>query len=104
MVTLFSKPGCQPCKGTKHALDKKQIAYVERDVTTDPDAADAVVSADYRAEAEAALRPAAWRVYLATVYPAVLAALLGERVGWQVLFVVGGVVPLLVAAFAAHPD
>lgn len=41
-----------------------------------PDAADVGVSADYRAEAKAALRPAAWRVYLATIYPAVLAALL----------------------------
>lgn len=35
MVSIYSKPGCQPCKRTKAAFDKRGIAYTERDVTVD---------------------------------------------------------------------
>ena len=36
MITVYSKPGCQPCKATKRWLDKRGIAYSEVDVTTSP--------------------------------------------------------------------
>ena len=47
MVTLYTKPGCPPCVGTKRALDKAGIAYQQFDVTENPDAADAVRALGY---------------------------------------------------------
>jgi len=35
-VTLYTKPGCQPCRMTKIYLDKHGATYTEVDVTTDP--------------------------------------------------------------------
>lgn len=37
-VTVFSQPNCVPCKKVKSWFDAKGVEYVERDVTTDPDA------------------------------------------------------------------
>jgi glutaredoxin-like protein NrdH len=36
IVTLYTKPNCQPCKATKRWLDKKGVAYAVKDVTLDP--------------------------------------------------------------------
>lgn len=38
MVSIYSKPGCQPCKLTKAAFERRGIAYTDRDVTTDEEA------------------------------------------------------------------
>lgn len=38
MLTLYSKPGCRPCVQTKHALHAQGTEFIERDVTTDPEA------------------------------------------------------------------
>lgn len=37
-VTVYTKPGCQPCRGTKRLLDKLGIEYDEIDFTQDPEA------------------------------------------------------------------
>lgn len=37
-VVVYSKPGCQPCKATYRALDKRGIEYTSIDVSTDPEA------------------------------------------------------------------
>lgn len=34
-VTVFTKPGCQPCEATKRWLKQKGVNHVVRDVTTD---------------------------------------------------------------------
>lgn len=39
-ITLFSKPGCQPCKATKRKLDELEIIYNEVNVLHDHEAAD----------------------------------------------------------------
>lgn len=41
-VTLYTRPGCQPCKMVRKLLDRKNIEHVCIDVTTD-DAAYAYV-------------------------------------------------------------
>ena len=35
MITLYTKPGCQPCKATKRRLDKNHTEYVVADITAD---------------------------------------------------------------------
>lgn len=37
-VTVYSKPGCQPCRMTKRQLDSAGITYEEIDLTQDPSA------------------------------------------------------------------
>ena len=36
IVTLYTKPNCQPCKATKRWLDKNDVVYTVKDVTEDP--------------------------------------------------------------------
>ena len=36
IVTLYTKPNCQPCKATKRWLDKNDVVYTVKDVTQDP--------------------------------------------------------------------
>ena len=38
-VTVYSQPGCMPCKMTIRQLEKLGIPYTLIDITTDPDAA-----------------------------------------------------------------
>ena len=38
-VTVYSQPGCMPCKATMRKLDKLGISYDHVDVTTDDTAA-----------------------------------------------------------------
>lgn len=44
-VTVYSQPGCMPCKATMRMLDRLGIEYTHTDVTTD-DAAAAHLVAD----------------------------------------------------------
>lgn len=48
MVTLYSKPGCNPCRLTKRALDSKGIKYVAKDITEDPTALERVRELGYQ--------------------------------------------------------
>lgn len=47
IVTLYSKPNCQPCRATKRWLDKNDVLYTEKDVTQDPMDAAAVRELGY---------------------------------------------------------
>jgi glutaredoxin-like protein NrdH len=42
VITLFTKPGCQPCRATKRALDERGVVYDEVDVTVVPGALERV--------------------------------------------------------------
>lgn len=46
-ITLYTRPGCQPCKATKRKLDALGATYRVIDVTEHPDAADYVRSLGY---------------------------------------------------------
>ena len=35
MITVYTRPGCQPCMATKRRLDKAGIEYVIADITAD---------------------------------------------------------------------
>ena len=35
-ITVYTQPGCQPCKATKRWLDKRGIEYATVDVTESP--------------------------------------------------------------------
>jgi glutaredoxin-like protein NrdH len=37
IVTVYTSPGCQPCRATKRWLDKNGVTYREVDVTKSPD-------------------------------------------------------------------
>ncbi len=47
MITVYSRPNCQPCKATKRTLDKLGTEYTMIDVTEDPDALDMIRSLGY---------------------------------------------------------
>lgn len=38
MITVYSQPNCSPCVKVKKWLDNKGVEYVDKDVTTDPEA------------------------------------------------------------------
>lgn len=38
-VTVYSSPGCMPCRATKRHLDRLGVPYTDVDVTVDPAAA-----------------------------------------------------------------
>lgn len=38
VVTVYTKPDCQPCKGTKRKLDKEGIEYTELSLEEDAEA------------------------------------------------------------------
>ncbi|MEW1813254.1 glutaredoxin family protein [Pseudarthrobacter phenanthrenivorans] len=46
-VTVYSQPGCQPCRAVKHWLDKRGIEYRWVDVTQSPADADAIRALGY---------------------------------------------------------
>lgn len=48
MPTVFTSPTCYPCKFTKQTLNDLNIDFVERDVTTDQEAAEIVRELGYR--------------------------------------------------------
>jgi glutaredoxin-like protein NrdH len=47
-ITVYSKPACPGCKGTKHYLDKAGLSYTEVDITADPEAAAVVAELGYQ--------------------------------------------------------
>ncbi|MFR9767084.1 glutaredoxin family protein [Nocardia sp. SC052] len=47
LITVYGKPGCQQCRMTTRHLDKLQVEYTYRDVTTDQDAHDIVTMLGY---------------------------------------------------------
>jgi glutaredoxin-like protein NrdH len=36
IITLYTSPGCQPCKAIKRWFAKEGVEYTEKDVTKDP--------------------------------------------------------------------
>lgn len=48
MVTLYSQPGCQPCRMTARALDARGVDYQVRDVRQDPEALAEVEALGYQ--------------------------------------------------------
>lgn len=48
MITVYSKPGCMPCKMTKAKLDRMGVEYWSRCVVSELDAMDEVVRLGYR--------------------------------------------------------
>lgn len=48
MVTVFSSPSCFPCRFTKKRLNDLGVEFVERDVTTDPEASNIVKELGYK--------------------------------------------------------
>ena len=36
MVTVYSKPGCQPCRLVKMRLEKNDVEFEVKDITEDP--------------------------------------------------------------------
>lgn len=48
MITVYTKPGCMPCAGTKRELTKIGAPFAVLDVTVDADAAATAMSTPYR--------------------------------------------------------
>ena len=47
LITVYTQPGCQPCRAVKRWLDKRGIEYRWVDVTESPDDADALKALGY---------------------------------------------------------
>lgn len=47
MITVYTRPNCQPCKATKRKLEQLQAEYTLIDVTEDPDALDLIKGLGY---------------------------------------------------------
>ena len=45
--TVFTQPGCQPCRAVKRWLDSRDIAYSEVDVTESPEDAQFIKDLGY---------------------------------------------------------
>lgn len=41
-VTLFTRPGCMPCRATARALDRRGVLFTPVDITRDAEAAKAI--------------------------------------------------------------
>lgn len=48
-ITVYTKPACVQCTQTKKSLDKMGLEYETKDVTTDEEAYETVVSLGYKA-------------------------------------------------------
>lgn len=46
-ITVFTRPGCGPCRATCRALDKAGLAYDVTDISTDDEARDYVMALGY---------------------------------------------------------
>ena len=49
MTTVYSRPGCQPCRMSKRVLEQKQIPHRVIDVDTEPGAMAEVLALGYSA-------------------------------------------------------
>lgn len=47
-ITVYTQPGCQPCKATKRWLDKRGISYRTVDVTESPEDLEAIKALGYQ--------------------------------------------------------
>ena len=48
IITVYSKPNCQPCRATKRWLDKRGIPYTEVDITTSPADLEAITALGFQ--------------------------------------------------------
>jgi len=46
-ITVYTQPGCQPCRATKRWLDKRDITYTPVDVTESPADLEAIKALGY---------------------------------------------------------
>jgi glutaredoxin-like protein NrdH len=46
-ITVYTQPGCQPCRATKRWLDSRDVDYQTVDVTTSPDDLAAIKALGY---------------------------------------------------------
>ena len=46
-ITVYTKPGCGPCRTTKSAMEKAGLSYDVVDITDDPEARDYVMALGY---------------------------------------------------------
>lgn len=47
IITVYTQPSCQPCKRTMWLLDREGVEYSTVDISTDPDAREAVLELGY---------------------------------------------------------
>ncbi len=47
MITVYTRPDCQPCKATKRTLEQLKAAYTLVDVTEHPEALDLIRGLGY---------------------------------------------------------
>lgn len=47
-VTIYSKPGCQPCRMTKMQFEKSGISYQEVDISSDEGALERIQSLGFQ--------------------------------------------------------
>lgn len=60
MVTVYSKPNCQPCNATKRYLEKTGMEHQIIDISQDPDARDYVISLGFQ---ETPVVVAPWKTF-----------------------------------------
>ena len=48
IITVYTQPGCQPCKATKRWLDKRDIDYTTVDVAESPADLEAIKALGYQ--------------------------------------------------------
>ncbi|MBF6538153.1 glutaredoxin family protein [Nocardia farcinica] len=48
LITVYTRPNCQPCKATKKKLDQLGAVYTLVDVTEDAEARDAIRALGYK--------------------------------------------------------
>lgn len=48
MITVYSRPGCGPCRATQRALDKADLNYTVVDISEDNEARDYVRALGYQ--------------------------------------------------------
>jgi len=48
-VTVYTRPGCQPCRASKRKLDSLGVEYTEVDILQDPESRDYILSLGHKA-------------------------------------------------------
>lgn len=49
IITVYTQPGCQPCRAVKRWLDKRDVEYQTVDISTSPADLEAVKALGYQA-------------------------------------------------------
>ena len=47
MITLYSQPGCGPCMGVERTLNRAQVPYTVKDISTDTEAREFIAGLGY---------------------------------------------------------